>query len=35
MIRGADDGDRVQVCDYAEEEVEAILDEYFAKLNKA
>ncbi|CAL8367583.1 unnamed protein product [Gadus morhua 'NCC'] len=34
MIRGADDGERVQVRDYAEEEVEAILDEYFAKLNK-
>ncbi|CAL8297643.1 unnamed protein product [Merluccius merluccius] len=34
MIQGADDGDRVQVRHYAEEEVEAILEDYFAKLNK-
>ncbi|CAL8258682.1 unnamed protein product [Lota lota] len=34
MIRGADDGDLVQVRDYAEEELEAILEDYFAKLNK-
>ncbi|KAG7266218.1 hypothetical protein CRUP_026940 [Coryphaenoides rupestris] len=34
MIRGAHDGDLVQVRDYAEEEVDAILEDYFAKLNK-
>ncbi|KAJ3610131.1 hypothetical protein NHX12_022225 [Muraenolepis orangiensis] len=34
MIRGADDGDLVQVQDYTEDQVEAILEDYFAKLSK-
>lgn len=32
MIRGAEDGDSFVVRDYAEEDVEKILDEFFSSL---